>query len=307
MSTNREEPRFSGIIPYLITPLHADETVNTGELERLSRHLIDQGVHGLTPLGSTGEGVYLSLADRQTVARTVIEAAAGRVPVIPVVSSMSSKGAADQARALERMGADGMVLTLDAYFPLSQDAVKDYFLRVADATELPIIIYTNPNFQKIDPGIDLIVELSHHPRFAGLKDASGHTGRLLSIAQRCREGFGIYAASAHIAVSVMLLGGQGVFAGPACVLARENVHLYELCQAGRWQEAMQLQRILWRFNEAFAAYNLAACVKAALEHEGFSAGEPMAPQPPLAAAAKRNIGILLDTVKKEAVTMLPDR
>lgn len=295
--------RFSGIIPYLVTPLTADERINTHELTRLCEHLIGEGVHGLTPLGSTGEGPYLPEADQRTVVQAVVEASAGRVPVVPAVFSRSVKGAIAQVQAFERLGADGIVLTLDSYFPLPQAAVKDYFLRVAQATDLPIIIYTNPNFQKVDLGIDLIAELSQHEKFVGLKDASGNTGRLLSIADRCRPGFGIYAASAHLAVSVMLLGGDGLFAGPACVLARENVRLYDWCRAGRWTQAMALQKVLWRFSEAFAAYNLAACVKAALEHQGFAPGNPIAPQPPLPADVKRRIGEILDVVQREAAAL----
>lgn len=273
-------------------------------MRRLCEHLIGQGVNGLTPLGSTGECAYLSIEDRCKVVQAVVDASNGRVPVVPGVFSRSVKGAIDQARAVQRLGADGMVLTLDSYFPLSQTAVRDYFLRVADAADLPIIIYTNPNFQKVDLGIDLIVELSRHPRMAGIKDASGKTGRLLSLSMQCREGFGIYAASAHIGVNVMLLGGVGLFAGPACVLTPENVRLYELCQAMRWDEAMALQKILWRFSEAFASYNLAACVKAALEHDGFTPGNPIAPQPRLADEAKQTIWKILDEVRMEARTYL---
>lgn len=295
-----EPKNFSGIIPYLVTPLNDDESVNGVELMRICRHLIAEGVHGFTPLGSTGEGAYLSESDRLEVVRAVVEASAGRVPVVPAVFSRSTRGAVEQVRAFERLGADGIVLTLDSYFPLSQAAVKDYFLGVANATDLPLIIYTNPNFQKVDLGIDLIAELSQNEKFVGLKDASGNTGRLLSIADRCRPGFGIYAASAHLAVSVMLLGGQGLFAGPACVLARENVQLYELCKAGRWEQAMALQRVLWRFSEAFASYNLAACTKAALEHQGFAPGHPIAPQPRLSSDIKRQIGEILAHVRQDA-------
>lgn len=288
---------FGGIIPYLVTPMDSDGGINVAELQRLSRHLIEQGVHGLTPLGSTGECAYLSLSDRYLVVESVIDASDRRVPVVPGVSSMSVKGAIEQTRAFERMGADGIVLTLDSYFPLSSEEVKSYFLRVADATELPIIIYTNPNFQKVDLSTQLIAELSEHPGFVGLKDASSNTGRLLSLADRCRPGFGLYAASSHIAVSVMMLGGKGWFAGPACVLPRESALLFVLCQEKRWDDAMALQKVLWRFNEAFAAYNLAACIKAALELQGFEVGNPVEPQSPLPQRARDHIAQILADVQ----------
>jgi 4-hydroxy-tetrahydrodipicolinate synthase len=98
---------------------------------------------------------------------------------------------------------------------------------------------------------------------------------------RCPE-LGVFSASAHIPAAVMLIGGVGWMAGPACVIPRQSVRLYELCRAGRWSEAMALQRHLWRINEAFARFNLAACIKAGLQAQGYAVGDPVPPQPALA-------------------------
>jgi 4-hydroxy-tetrahydrodipicolinate synthase len=88
----------------------------------------------------------------------------------------------------------------------------------------------------------------------------------------------------------MLIGGVGWMAGPACVVPRQSVRLYELCRAGRWDEAMALQRALWRINEAFARFNLAACIKAGLQAQGYAVGDPMPPQPALTAEERwRNL------------------
>ena len=91
----------------------------------------------------------------------------------------------------------------------------------------------------------------------------------------------VFAASAHIPACVMMIGGKGWMAGPACIVPRQSVALYDLCQSGDWKEAMALQRRLWRVNEAFARYNLAACIKGALELQGYAVGEPIPPQAPL--------------------------
>jgi 4-hydroxy-tetrahydrodipicolinate synthase len=87
----------------------------------------------------------------------------------------------------------------------------------------------------------------------------------------------------------MLIGGVGWMAGPACVIPRQSVRLYELCRAGRWPQAMDLQRRLWRVNEAFARYNLAACIKAGLQGQGYAVGEPIAPQAALTAEQRRAV------------------
>jgi 4-hydroxy-tetrahydrodipicolinate synthase len=93
----------------------------------------------------------------------------------------------------------------------------------------------------------------------------------------------VFSASAHIPAAVMLIGGVGWMAGPACIVPRQSVRLYELCRAGRFDEAMSLQRKLWGINEAFARFNLAACIKAGLQLQGYEVGDPVPPQPALTA------------------------
>jgi 4-hydroxy-tetrahydrodipicolinate synthase len=91
----------------------------------------------------------------------------------------------------------------------------------------------------------------------------------------------------------MLLGGRGWMAGPACLIPRQSVRLYDLCRAGRWAEAMALQRELWRLNDLFARYALAACIKGGLELQGFPVGDPLPPQPALDDAGRRAVGAAL--------------
>jgi 4-hydroxy-tetrahydrodipicolinate synthase len=146
---------------------------------------------------------------------------------------------------------------------------------------LPVVLYTNPNFQRSDLSLPVIEKLSHVPNIRYIKDASSNTGRLLSIINQVEGRMKVFAASAHIPVCVMLIGGVGWMAGPACVAPRQSVDLYELCRRGDWQAAMELQRQLWALNQAFAKYNLAACIKGALELQGYSVGAPLAPQAPL--------------------------
>lgn len=139
-------------------------------------------------------------------------------------------------------------------------------------------LYTNPNFQRSDLSLPVIERLSHHPNILYLKDASTNTGRLLSILNRTEGRLGIFAASSHITTAVMLIGGLGWMAGPSCVAPKQSVHLYELCRAEKWTEAMELQRDLWALNEVFARFNLAAAIKAGLRLQGFDCGDPLPPQ-----------------------------
>ena len=287
---------FHGVFPYLVSPVDPDGAVRRDVLARLCNDLIDAGVHGLTPLGSTGEFAYLNSAQRLAIVETTIEAAKRRVPVVAGVASTSTLDAVAQAKAYQKCGADGILAILEAYFPLSDAQVESYFRAIADAVDIPVVIYTNPQFQRSDLSLDCIGKLASHPRIKYIKDASTNTGRLLSIMNRCGDSIRVFSASAHIPAAVMLIGGVGWMAGPACIIPRQSVRLYDLCKAARWDEALTLQRRLWRVNEAFAKYNLAACIKTALSIQGYDVGDPVPPQKALTPEERKAVEAVLAEV-----------
>ncbi|HEX3097675.1 MAG TPA: dihydrodipicolinate synthase family protein [Usitatibacter sp.] len=275
------EPAFRGVFPYLVSPIDAAGDVKAEVLARLCDDLIAAGVHGLTPLGSTGEFAYLNRAQRRRVVEVVVAAAKGRVPVIAGVASTTIADAVAQARDYQRVGCAGILAILEAYFPLDDAGVYDYFGAIAEAVSLPVVLYTNPSFQRSDLSLPVIEKLSRVANIRYIKDASSNTGRLLSIMDRVEGRMQVFAASSHIPACVMLLGGVGWMAGPACVAPRQSVALYEACRAGDWPRAMELQRPLWRLSQAFAKHNLAACIKGGLVLQGYDVGEPLRPQAPL--------------------------
>ena len=275
------ETDFHGVFPYLVSPIRATGEVDAKVLARLSDDLVKAGVHGLTPLGSTGEFAYLAWAQRRRVVEVVVEASNGRVPVVAGVGSTTIADAAFQAREFERIGCSGILAILEAYFPVPNEGVFAYFKAIAEAVSLPVVLYTNPNFQRSDLSLPVIERLSRIPNIRYIKDASSNTGRLLSILNRVEGRIQVFAASAHIPVCVMMIGGVGWMAGPACVAPRQSVELYELCRRGDWTTAMERQRLLWNLNQAFARYNLAACIKGGLKLQGYAVGDPLPPQPPL--------------------------
>ncbi len=278
-----KEAQLHGVFPYLVSPLDEAGRVKDEVLARLCDDLIGAGVHGLTPLGSTGEFAYLSRAQRRRVVEVVIEAASGRVPVVAGVASTATVDAVDQAREWQRLGADGILAILEAYFPIADEGVYAYFRAIGEAVSLPVVLYTNPSFQRSDLSLPVIERLSRVPNIRYIKDASVNTGRLLSIINRVEGRMRVFAASSHIPACVMMIGGAGWMAGPACVAPRASVELYELCRREDWPMAMDRQRPLWALNQAFARYNLAACIKGGLELQGYAVGAPLPPQAPLPA------------------------
>ncbi|MGY5779717.1 dihydrodipicolinate synthase family protein [Rhizobium sp. LEGMi135b] len=285
---------FRGVFPYLVSPVDQSGQVMKGVLTDLVDHLIASGVHGLTPLGSTGEFAYLNWDQRRSVVDTVIAASCGRVPVVAGVASTSTSDAVAQTEYMVEAGADGILAVLESYFPVSDDGIEAYFTAIAKAAKgRPVVLYTNPQFQRSDLSLPVIERLSHVDNIRYIKDASTNTGRLLSIIERTHGRMEVFAASAHIPVCVMMIGGIGWMAGPACVVPKQSIALYDAANAGDWARAMELQRPLWRVNEIFAKYSIAACIKTALELQGFAVGTPMHPQFPLGEAARTEIADVL--------------
>ena len=280
---------FKGIYPYLVSPVDGAGRVLEKELRQLCSHLIACGVHGLSPLGSTGEVAYLSFEQRCEIVRIVAAETGGRVPVVAGVAAYSTIDALRQADAFTDAGAQGLVLILQSMGPLGRPAMLKFFRQIAEKVSIPLVLYTNPGLYGVDLTPDVIQELSDLPAIQYVKDASGNTGRIQSILNRCGDRIKVFSASAHLPAVVFQLGGVGWMAGPACIIPRQCVALYDLCCTGRWQEAYQLQKAVWGINELFQKYALAPCIKAALNLQGFAVGDPISPQEPLPPAAVKEI------------------
>ena len=168
-----------------------------------------------------------------------------------------------------------------------------YFEAIAHSVTLPVVVYTNPNFQRSDLSLSVIDRLSRIPNIRYITDASHNTGRLLSIINRVEGRMAVFSASAHIPACVMLIGGKGWMAGPACIAPKQCVALYECCRSGDWGAAIKLQRELWSINEVFTKYNFAACIKGGLELQGYPVGAPLPPQSSLSSEGTEEIRLAL--------------
>lgn len=274
-----------GVIPYLVTPVDQPSgRLRERVLGRLVEHLVENGVHGLSPLGSTGEFASLPAPLRLGAVRSVVRAAGGAVPVVPGVAAAGTADAIAQATAYQEAGASAIVLIFQPYFRLSEAEVVDYYRGVAESVDCPIVIYENP-LLGTQLSLSALEELAGLRSIQYLKDASPNTGRLLSISTRLGDRIGLFAASAHVPLFVLELGGRGWMAGPACVAPGLSVELLRRWEAGERESAWALQRRLWPLGELFQRYSLAPCIKAALEELGFEVGGPLHPQRALQGAA----------------------
>jgi 4-hydroxy-tetrahydrodipicolinate synthase len=288
---------FAGIFPYLVTPVDNSGRLREEVLAELVDHLIRKGVHGLTPLGSTGEGAYLDWSMKRRVVEVVVEASDGRVPVVAGINNLTTHGAVYEAQETERLGVDGILVILPSYFPVDQQQVVVHFRTVARAVSCPVTLYTNPKFALWDFSVDTLRQLVEEPNIGYLKDASGNIGKLISIITALGDRLKIFSATAHVPLFVFMLGGVGWMAGPACLIPEQSISLYEMACQKKWEEALALQKRMWPLNVAFQRYSLAACVKAGLEMQGFSVGPPLPPQKQLDSEGRKVVRKILQDIE----------
>src|SRR5262249_16808291 len=161
-----------GIYPYLVSPVTPDGSVDAGVLRTLVEDLIEAGVDGVSPLGSTGEVMYLTQSQRVAVVAATLETARGRIPVVPGVRAVGTHDAVEQARAYAQLGVDGLVVMRQHAFPVDDDGVVEFFGTVARTVDCPVLLYTNPSVLGNDLSIAALERLLDISNVRYLKDAS---------------------------------------------------------------------------------------------------------------------------------------
>src|SRR5438445_10261668 len=165
---------LSGVLPALVTPLHRDGSADEAGIRRLVEHVIAGGVHGLLPLGSTGEGASLAERTRAQILRCVVEAAAGRVPVICGVAQPHLEAARAEVAAAARLGAQAALVAPPFYYPTDQATVLAFYRRLAAESKIPLLLYNIPQFTKVLTEPSTVAELAREGTIAGIKDSSRH-------------------------------------------------------------------------------------------------------------------------------------
>ncbi|WP_127360129.1 dihydrodipicolinate synthase family protein [Actinacidiphila soli] len=231
-----------GVVPPLCTPLTPEGEVDTVSLRALTDHVIRAGVHGVFVLGSSGEAAYLSDARRRTAVATVVEAAAGRVPVLAGAIDMTTARVLDHARVAAAEGADGLVATVPFYTATHPVEIADHFRRLRDGTGLPLFAYDIPSAVHTKLPAATVLALAEDGTLAGLKDSSGADGPLRRLVVELRRRdldrtFSVLTGSELAVDGALLAGAHGVVPGLGNVDPHGYVRLYEHARAGRWTQA----------------------------------------------------------------------
>ncbi|MGW0935771.1 dihydrodipicolinate synthase family protein [Streptomyces sp. NPDC002666] len=232
-------PRYSGVIPPVVTPLTADGELDRPSLERVVEHLLDGGVTGLFALGSSGETAYLTPGQQDEVIKVIVAAAAGRVPVIVGAIETTTNRAIERARSAATLGADAVVVTAPFYTRTSDQEIDRHFRDVAAAIDLPLLAYDVPVcvHSKLSP--ELLLPLAADGVLAGVKDSSGDDGsfRRLAIGARELPDFSVLTGHELVVDAMMLGGADGSVPGLGNVDPHGYVRLHHAAVTGDWAAA----------------------------------------------------------------------
>lgn len=245
----------SGIVPPVSTPMTEDFEVDEHSLRRLIAFHLDAGVSGLFMLGSTGEAVFLTDAQRARVLEIAVDAVAGRVPVLAGIVDMTTARCLDHARAARRAGADALVLTAPFYMTPSQYEVLEHFRCVRAAVDLPILAYDIPVAVHTKLERQTILALAREGTIVGVKDSSGSeaTFRALALDRATLPRFVLFTGSELLVDLAVYVGASGAVPGLANVDPHGFVRLYRAAAAGDWQAARREQARIFRLFEIVRA------------------------------------------------------
>lgn len=237
-----------GVIPPVSTPFTEDFQVDHESLERLVKHLLEGGVHGLFALGSTSETVFMTPSQRLEVLEVITATAKGRVPIVAGVIDMTTALSIAHGLEAKRFGVDGLVLTAPYYTRTSQTETIEHFRMVRKAVDLPILAYDIPVCVQTKLAHETLVTLAREGTICGLKDSSGNDAafRGLLLEMGDKPDFRMFTGTELVVDSALLMGAHGVVPGLGNVDPHGYSRLYDLCRAGKWDEAKLEQERLFR-------------------------------------------------------------
>ena len=288
-------PPFRGSITALITPFKNGE-IDAKAFQRLVEWQIDQGTHGLVPVGTTGESPTLSHEEHKRVIDLCIQAAAGRVPVIAGTGSNCTSEAVALTRHAKEAGADGVLVVTPYYNKPTQEGLYLHFKAINDAANIPIVIYNIPGRSIVDMSVETMARLCRLSNIIGVKDATANMARVSQ--QRAALGTGFIQLSGEDATALgfMAHGGNGCISVTANIAPALCSEFQLACLGANFKRALELQDQLMPLHDALFVESNPGPVKYAAEKLGLCSGQTRLPLAPLAASSKAKVDAALAKV-----------
>ena len=275
------QQRLTGCGTALVTPFNADGSLDEGALRALVDWQIEEGIHFLVPCGSTGEAATMSLAEHRRTVQIVVEQARGRVPVVGGAGSNDTQKAIALSQMLRDVGVTHLLHTSPMYNKPPQRGIVAHYTAIADAVDLPIIVYNVPGRTGSNVEAATTLEMAKMPRIVAVKEASGQLSQIADIIRDRPPGFSVLSGDDELTLPIMALGGDGIISVIANVTPRLMSRLCDSMRAGDYTGAREVHyRLLPWMRAAFVESNPLP-VKAALAMLGRAQNELRLPLMPM--------------------------
>ncbi|MFM9105111.1 MAG: 4-hydroxy-tetrahydrodipicolinate synthase [Chloroflexota bacterium] len=284
---------ISGAMTALITPFR-DGAVDLPALRRLVEFQIEHGISALIPCGTTGETPALTEREADLVIATVAETAAGRVPVIAGSGSNGTAVAIERTRRARELGADAALVVTPYYNKPTQDGLAAHFTAIADAVDLPIVLYNVPGRTGVNMAPETILRLALHPRIIAVKEASGSIDQSSQITADAPATFAVLSGDDSLTLPIMSVGGTGVVSVVSNILPGPVAALVAAAAAGDFAAARRIHLDLFDLCRAMFCETNPVPVKAAAAMLGLCRDEVRLPLAPLSEASRRRVELALD-------------
>ena len=219
---------ITGSIVAIVTPMHEDGSLDLPGMRRLVDFHVQEGTDAIVSVGTTGESPTVNVEEHHEIIRATVEQAAGRIPVIAGAGANSTSEAIDMTRFAKEVGADAVLSVVPYYNKPTQEGLYQHFKSVAEAVDIPVILYNVPGRTVADLSNETVLRLAQIPNIVGIKDATGGFDRACELIARAPEGFAVYSGDDQTAVALMLMGGKGNVSVVANVAPRL---MHDMCVA----------------------------------------------------------------------------
>ncbi|MEM3638149.1 MAG: 4-hydroxy-tetrahydrodipicolinate synthase [Conexivisphaerales archaeon] len=260
---------LKGSIVPVVTPFKEDFSIDVEAMRKLVGWLADEGSHGICVCGSTGEATSLSIAERKMLYELAVNCLPGSIPVIAGVVSSSLNDTIDLARSASSAGCSALLVGVPYYSRPSQEGIFQYFARVCSVVDLPVIVYNIPSRSGSNMEPETLARLKREfSNLAGIKEANRDFEQMNRDILECGKDFLVFSGIESLCFPLMCVGGAGYFSATANILPRKLAELFNLCDAGRWDEARKLHYELLPLNIALFWETNPVPLKAALSLTG---------------------------------------
>lgn len=272
-------PKLTGILPPITTPFDDSGELDLGALERNLERYGSAGLGGYVAFGSNGEAVHLDPEERRLVLDTVRRLSRPGQAVVAGINELSTRAALRAIRQAADAGADAALVVTPYFYKgaMNQETLKAFYLELADASPLPVLVYNVPQNTGVVIEPATIAELGRHGSIVGVKDSAGNHGAIHETVRLAPPGFDVLVGNAAIAYASLLMGAVGAVLAVACVAPEAVVDLYRAAVEGDHDRARDLQHRLTPLATMVTAGFGVSGLKASLDFAGFAGGRPRAP------------------------------